>query len=484
MHRVRGRVRAGAGDDRGLVADRLERGADQVEPLAVRRASGSRRSCPATTTPSEPFSTRWRASALERVEVDAAVLVERRHHRRQDAPEHAGIVRVRASAQATQRSYEPASLRDVLDALCRRPRRAEGTRPRTAGRRARRAPPARARAAARAPARRCAARRARRRRARGRTARPTARASRAPRRAAASPFRAAFSRSSSIASAAQSVAVTRAPRAAATSDGTPSPQPSSTTRDAAHVRAAPRRARARPATARPSTAGTRRRRTPLRRSAPRATTGRSSSSRTSRDRDASSEKSVKPDGEARRQRRQLLEREQDARRVRLARDRVVADRERLARRRRGSPPGGRSSPGSRTEWIGTSPPMRSAVSFAVPDGASSFVAWCSSTISARVEIARRLGGEAHHQHRAEREVRRVEDRHAGASRNSLGVPAASCRRRTARRRRPRRARSRRPRPGRVKSTIASASLERVDERVARGLEARPEHRADLAAAAR
>ncbi len=41
------------------------------------------------------------------------------------------------------------------------------------------------------------------------------------------------------------------------------------------------------------------------------------------------------------------------------------------------------SPGSRTEWIGTSPPIRSAVSFAVPDGASSFAAWCSSTISAR-----------------------------------------------------------------------------------------------------
>src|SRR5581483_6275043 len=41
------------------------------------------------------------------------------------------------------------------------------------------------------------------------------------------------------------------------------------------------------------------------------------------------------------------------------------------------------SPGSLTEWIGTSPCMRSAVSLAVPDGASSFAAWCSSTISAR-----------------------------------------------------------------------------------------------------
>ena len=59
---------------------------------------------------------------------------------------------------------------------------------------------------------------------------PRTRASRGPRRRGSRPFRAAFSRSSSIASSAQSVAVTVAPRAAATSDGTPSPQPSSTTR--------------------------------------------------------------------------------------------------------------------------------------------------------------------------------------------------------------------------------------------------------------
>ena len=40
-------------------------------------------------------------------------------------------------------------------------------------------------------------------------------------------------------------------------------------------------------------------------------------------------------------------------------------------------------PGSRTEWIGGSPPIAAAVAFAVPDGASSFVSWWSSTISAR-----------------------------------------------------------------------------------------------------
>src|SRR4051794_22643435 len=41
-----------------------------------------------------------------------------------------------------------------------------------------------------------------------------------------------------------------------------------------------------------------------------------------------------------------------------------------------------TSPGRRTEWIGTSPCIAAAVALAVPDGASSFVAWCSSTISA------------------------------------------------------------------------------------------------------
>ncbi len=42
-----------------------------------------------------------------------------------------------------------------------------------------------------------------------------------------------------------------------------------------------------------------------------------------------------------------------------------------------------TSPGRRTEWITTPSPMRAAVAFAVPDGASSFVSAWSSTISAR-----------------------------------------------------------------------------------------------------
>ena len=42
-----------------------------------------------------------------------------------------------------------------------------------------------------------------------------------------------------------------------------------------------------------------------------------------------------------------------------------------------------TSPGRRTEWIGTSPSIISAVRAAVPEGASSLPAWWSSTISAR-----------------------------------------------------------------------------------------------------
>ena len=43
-------------------------------------------------------------------------------------------------------------------------------------------------------------------------------------------------------------------------------------------------------------------------------------------------------------------------------------------------------PGRRTEWIGTSPSIISAVRAAVPEGASSLPGWCSSTISARSMI--------------------------------------------------------------------------------------------------
>ena len=85
---MRGRVRAGAGDDRRVVADRLERGAEEVEPLVVgeRRALAGRAGdddavgAVLDEVPRQP---------LERVEVDRAVLAERRHDRGQDVAEHA-----------------------------------------------------------------------------------------------------------------------------------------------------------------------------------------------------------------------------------------------------------------------------------------------------------------------------------------------------------------------------------------------------------
>ena len=88
-------------------------------------------------------------------------------------------------------------------------------------------------AARRGAARRCGARRARRRRARGRTAPARVAASRVPRQSRRARLPPRSRRSSSTASAAQSVAVTSAPLDAATSDGRPSPQPSSTTRRSA-----------------------------------------------------------------------------------------------------------------------------------------------------------------------------------------------------------------------------------------------------------
>ena len=74
-------------------------------------------------------------------------------------------------------------------------------------------------------------------------------------------------------------------------------------------------------------------------------------------------------------------------------------------------------PGSRTEWIATSPPIFSAVAlrFRRARRASCRGAARRSPPS---DLLRRLGGEAHHQDRPDREVRRVEDRHA-ASRREL-----------------------------------------------------------------
>ena len=88
VDRVRGRVRPGAGDDRCVARrpPRARRGRGRAARASV--SVGLSPVVPATTTPSEPLSTRWRASALERLEVDRAVLAKRRHDRGQDVAEH------------------------------------------------------------------------------------------------------------------------------------------------------------------------------------------------------------------------------------------------------------------------------------------------------------------------------------------------------------------------------------------------------------
>ena len=71
---MRGRVRARAGDDGGVVADRLERRAEQVEPLAVgqRRALAGR---PGDDDAVGAVLDEVARERLERVEVDATVVV-------------------------------------------------------------------------------------------------------------------------------------------------------------------------------------------------------------------------------------------------------------------------------------------------------------------------------------------------------------------------------------------------------------------------
>ena len=144
-----------------------------------------------------------------------------------------------------------------------------------------------------------------------------------------------------------------------------------------------------------------------------------------------------------------VEREQDAGHECLARGRVVADRERLPRpaedhllvRDEAGQPDRVDRHARR--------PSAAAVAFAVPDGASSFVSACSSTISARGNDARRLGGEAHHQHGAEREVRRQKHgrlaARAAASTAARSKPVVPITTGTPAARR--RGRSSRPRPG-------------------------------------
>ena len=116
------------------------------------------------------------------------------------------------------------------------------------------------------------------------------------------------------------------------------------------------------------------------------------------------------------------EREQHARDVRLARERVVADRQELP-----GPPRSTSwcatRPGSRTEWIGTSPSIAAAVAVRRAGGRVELRRVVELDDLRALEVPRGLGGEAHHQHGADREVRRVEDRRRPAARAAASTSA-------------------------------------------------------------
>ena len=89
---MRGRVRSGAGDDGRPLAHRLERGAEQVEPLAVRQ----RRALAGRAGDDDPVGAvvdQVRGELLERVEVDRPVRPERGDDRRQNTAEHAESLR-------------------------------------------------------------------------------------------------------------------------------------------------------------------------------------------------------------------------------------------------------------------------------------------------------------------------------------------------------------------------------------------------------
>src|SRR5581483_8799167 len=309
VHGMRRRVRARACDDRRGSTDGLERRAEEVETLAVReRRSLAGRACDDESVGAVVDEVA--REVLERVEVDAAVVAKRRDHRRQDVAEHhgksirttRGATCVTAGARRTNSSSygRPARPTSAAGASCSSRSRSGST--------------------LRLSYRTSAASARSNRSAHGsRQSRTSARRS--------TPLRAAFRRSSRTASTAQSAAVTVAPRAAATSDVTPRPQPSSTTRTPATSGSAS----ARRIAAGQSSAQYGRNSSLANASSSINDSGESGRSR-SRRRPATvtaSEQSVKADHEAGRQRRQPLEGEQHAWRVRLARQCVVTNRERL-----------------------------------------------------------------------------------------------------------------------------------------------------------
>ena len=200
--------------------------------------------------------------------------------------------------------------------------------------------------------------------------------------------------------------------------------------------------------------------------------------------DELSEQRVEPDRDARRQLAELLEREQDAGRERLARGRVVADRQRLARARRGSPPGARRAPAAAPSGSARRrchAPPRSPSPCPTARRAS-------SRGGARRSRPRRGSAEASAAKRiiSTAPIAKFGAKKTGsppparASRRPRPCPSRSCRRRTGRPASSARRTFGTTASGVVKSTIASASASVATSSCPALDERRPEHRADLA----
>jgi hypothetical protein len=110
VHRVRGRVRAGAGDNRCVVADRVDCSPEEVETLVVGEI-GALPGRPGDDDSVGPVLDEVPCQSLEGVEVNGPVLAERGHDRGQDVAEHLPILRVRHVTPSAQRRPSSSWLR-------------------------------------------------------------------------------------------------------------------------------------------------------------------------------------------------------------------------------------------------------------------------------------------------------------------------------------------------------------------------------------
>ena len=347
---------------------------------------------PQTTNPSEPCSTRCCISAHDRLLVDAQLRVERRDHRGEDRSE--------VGHRAHYRRLGPSRSPSVIP---RRRRARSSARARRGHIRARR----RVRAAR---SRHRARRRSRpERRDRIRASRSTA-AHRVgelvelgPATSSAGPAQRSRPCLARVAACSASSAARRARRSGSTQRDTPSPRSST-------------RAERSVAAARETSAVTGDDQDMTRLALRTARSGILYEA--TMHRRPASKQMLEPDERRLGELRDAPHREQHARHEGLAVDRVVADRERLAEVAEDHLLVGDEARQphrvDRRRRAAVASAISSAVRAAVPLGASSLPSWCSSMISAFAMCRGGLGGEAHHQHRADREVRGDEDVRAGA----------------------------------------------------------------------